>query len=78
MLNEAAARKTRQMIKQFTGLRVESVAFIQRGCNLEFAAIIVHSDRERTAAEEFLTDPRCPFVVTRETATRIFIAGVES
>jgi hypothetical protein len=75
MINEAAAKKIRKIISEGTGLEIHSVAFIHRTTNLEFAAIVIRTSYDRQRAEEFLTDPRCPFMVTRETPTRIFIEG---
>lgn len=76
MLKDKVAKSTRAIIKAGTGLDVQSVAWIDRSDDLEFAQIVVRNAYDRTRAEEFLTDPRCPFVVSRQTATRIFIAAV--
>jgi hypothetical protein len=75
VLNEAAARQARKVISQLTGLEVESVAWIRRHEDLEFAALVFYNDDQYERALEFLTDPRHSFHVVRETATRIFIAA---
>lgn len=74
-LNEQAARRVRKIISQLTGLQVESVPFIQRRENLEFAALVLRTEGDETTALEWLTEPRNPYRVTRQTPTRIFIAA---
>lgn len=74
---EAAARKA---LRAF-GLDVESVAWVKRGDDDEFAAVVVsnpeshpefraQAEREYEHAMEVLTDPRCPLRVVREYAGR--------
>lgn len=81
MDREAAARK---MLRAF-GLQVESVAWISRGEDDEFAAVVVTNanrasdpgldnsrmhEREYGRAMEVLTDPRCPLRVVGERVGR--------
>lgn len=60
-------------------LTVDSVAWVQRSTDGEFAAFVVADPKEtdfawqRERVYEFMSDPQNPFFITRETATRIFI-----
>jgi hypothetical protein len=76
-INEAAARKIRKILAQLVGVQVEAVAWIQRSTNLEFAAFVVRGPHDEEKVLEFLTDPRCHYAVTRQTASRIFIEAVQ-
>lgn len=73
MINEAVAKQMRKLIADRFGLWVESVAWIRRQTETEFAAIVVRNERDEERAMEFLTDPRCPVTISRQTATRWFI-----
>ena len=77
-LNEQAARNARKVIGRLTGLRVESVSWINRTTNLTFAALVVYDQEQYMRALDWLTDPRNPFIVVKETPTRIFIAAKEA
>lgn len=82
MMDEKVAKRLRATLRS-VGLDVESVAWIARSEDLEFAAIRVPNERPERYEQvlEFLTDPRNPLRVTREHVgrydTRIYIAGTE-
>lgn len=63
-------------------LTVEAVSEMARHSEGEFAAFVVADPKDvdfawqRERAYDFITDPDCPFRLSRETATRIFIEYV--
>jgi hypothetical protein len=69
MTKDQKEREARRTLGRF-GLRVEAVAWIRRGDEDEFAAIVCPREagfeRIYDRALEVLTDPRCPLVVARE------------
>jgi DNA primase catalytic subunit len=53
---------------------IDSVAMIRRQEDTEFAALAFRNETDYNRILEFLTNPDCPFTVTRETPTRVYIA----
>lgn len=78
-MDDNLARRLRAHLRK-GGFKVESVAWVQRSEDTEFAAIVCMPEvpEQYERALEFLTNPECPFKVTRERHgfqdIRIFLA----
>lgn len=71
-VNEAKIRRLIRERLNRRGIRVNSVAWIDRETGREFAVIVVPREftDARDVALEFITNPSFPFRVTRERAGR--------
>lgn len=79
MITIAQAEKATRAMLRRNGFETESVAWVQRTTDREFAAIVISNNwpEKYEEALELLTRPGCPLNVTRERVgkydTRIFI-----
>lgn len=72
MTQEQAERKIRSIIREAVGCKVEAVQWVRAQVEGEFAALVTYGDPSDYVLA-FLTDPKCPVEITRETDTRIFL-----